>query len=220
MIIYSALMPCWHPFDSFFPDAEHILLGEGENPDRSDLDRHGGKGFLVLWGGEDIHPTQYNRENMGSHKGTRPSWRDLEEERMLRFAASIELPSVGVCRGAQLACAIAGGILAQDVSGHGRDHPIECSDGSRIIASSLHHQMMFPFEVEHKMLAWSAPSKSMYYRGLTESEEAVIEGFGEPEVVWFPQLRNLAIQGHPEFMDAGTAFNRKVHQWLLQSGIG
>ena len=87
-----------------------------------------------------------------------------------------------------------------------------------MITSSLHHQMMYPWEVEHELLAWSNEPLSSHYKGITPEEQAkipVIRGkICEPEVVWFPKIRTLAVQGHPEMMDAKCQFNLYLHDLL------
>lgn len=204
MILYSALYPDFYPFNKFHPGAELVTLDAGESPASKD-------GYLIIWGGGDIHPSQYGRQNRGSHVDANPSRRDLEEERMARDAIKLGLPIVGVCRGAQLACAIAGGILVQNVTGHSRDHLITTTSGKRILSSSLHHQLMYPWDVpKFEVLAHATPSRSDVYEGLEEREELVAAYEPEPEVIYFPEIAALAIQGHPEFMEVGCDFNQYV----------
>lgn len=208
MILYSALYDMFYPFDVFYPEAERITLHAGMSPTRND-------GWLIIWGGSDIHPSQYNRPIDGSNVNILPTKRDLEEERMLRVAASIGLRTLGVCRGAQLACAVAGGVLAQHVSGHTQSHVIETRDSRKLVTSSLHHQMMYPWNVEHELVAWTK-RRSVTYRGLTQEEVTEMHNHPEPEVVWFPTIQTLAIQGHPEFMRRTDEFNGAVHGWMRE----
>lgn len=214
LILYSALFEEFYPFDLFLPEGtEKRALRAGELPDRSD-------GWLIIWGGGDIHPSQYGRRIDGAHVGgANPTYRDQQEERMMRAAIEIGLPILGVCRGAQLACAVAGGVLIQHVTGHTSSHAIEILETKeKITTSSLHHQMMYPYEVDHEMIAISAPSRSSIYQGLMEEEEYVMGYEPEPEVVWFPKIKALAIQGHPEFMPSHTALNMNIKGWLAKYG--
>jgi len=214
--IYSALYPAFYPFDKWWPDATNISLKHGHLPDDDD-------GFLVLWGGGDIHPSWYNRTNVASQVYDKPSIRDEQEVRMAAHAIKLGLPILGVCRGAQFGCALAGGILVQHVSGHQSDHYMKTVEGKRIVTSSLHHQMMYPLKVEHELLAWSEPSRSGVYKGLTKDElKAFVDKEGnvkEPEVVWFPTVKCLAVQGHPEFMDHDCDFNKYLQQKMEHYGL-
>ena len=169
-------------------------------------------GFLVIWGGEDIHPSLYGEENLASFVDFTASERDLMELALIDKAVHLGMPVLGVCRGAQLCCAIAGGKLAQDIEGHGRSHNISTNDGRTFITSSVHHQMMYPFEVEHELLAWSTTQLSKHYVGLTPDEISKVEV--EPEVVYFPEQQFLAVQGHPEFMDENCAFNHYIGELI------
>ncbi len=141
--------------------------------------------------------------------GEKPSKRDQWEAILGQTAIQLGIPIVGVCRGAQLGCALAGGILVQDVSGHGGDHLIRTNDDQVLVTSSLHHQMLYPWEVDHELIAWADPELSRRYEGLSDLEEEMRDP-REPEIVWFPKIKCLAIQGHPEFMDPKCKFNQYV----------
>ena len=210
VILYSALLDDFYPFDIFHPDAEKRILQAGELPDNND-------GYLIVWGGGDIHPSQYGRENVASNTTGQPTRRDVEEERMMRRAIEIGLPIVGVCRGAQLACALAGGILVQHVTGHTSTHMMITGTGRRLTTSSLHHQLMYPWALpdeDYEIIGHATPSRSKEYLGLTEYEEQVAAYEVEPEIIWFPRIKALAIQGHPEFMEANCDFNQYVRELI------
>ena len=157
---------------------------------------------LVIWGGEDISTAFYNED--GGHwtdADRRLTRRDKVEADACEAAIKAGIPIIGVCRGAQLLCALAGGKLVQHVDGHNRgDHEVTTDDGRTIITTSLHHQMMWPYNgVEHKLIAWSREPKARTYAFNREKVKHVIQ-HPEPEIIWFPKIKGLAIQGHPEFM--------------------
>jgi putative glutamine amidotransferase len=213
--LYSALYNDFHPFDSFYPSAEKVVVKADAKLEAP--------GILIIWGGSDIHPALYNRPNTDSYVSLTPSPRDQAEAKLFAEAVRAGVFVVGVCRGAQLACALTGGILIQDVSGHSTGHRITTSDGQTLYSSSLHHQMMYPWEIPHELLAWSSTPKSVEYRGITDEELSRIptrefegsQGIVEPEVVMFPTTRCLAIQGHPEYLDADHPFNLYVRSLLV-----
>ena len=111
---------------------------------------------------------------------------------------------MGLCRGAQLACALAGGSLIQHVDNHGGGrHEVVNKDGEVFETTTCHHQMMNPWEIDHELIAWAAPSRSEQY--IVQYEE-LINMPVEPEVVFFPKIKALAIQGHPEWMQSSEPF--------------
>lgn len=186
-------------------------------------------GILIIWGGGDIHPALYDRENYHSYVGPNPSQRDQAESKLLAEAINSGVLTLGVCRGAQLGCAMSGGILVQDVDGHLYGHRITTIEGKTMPTSSLHHQMMYPWKVDHQLLAWSAMPRGTHYDGLTDEEfaawpkrtydsstEEASEGLVEPEIVWFPTTKCLAVQGHPEMMSPTCEFNRYLKDLLVQ----
>lgn len=210
MKIYSAIYKDYEPFSDFYPELETVYLKNGD----SKIDA---PGILLLWGGGDIHPSLYGRENAGSYVGNSPSLRDMDEVKLFLKAKDAGVFIVGICRGAQLGCAISGGILIQNVGGHSFSHHVSAHTGEKFVASSLHHQMMYPWDIEHKLLAWSTTPRSPDYKGISEEEwikwprrmydELKAEDIIEPEIVFFPTTKCLAIQGHPEMMNPTCAHN-------------
>jgi len=154
---------------------------------------------LVVWGGEDISPSLYGA-SPSSYTGARAtlSHRDLCESTACLEAIERGIPIIGICRGAQLVCAMAGGSLIQHVNNHGITHLMETNDGRRIQTTSVHHQMMYPFDTEYEMLAWCSPKRSTTYV-IEGDKQQDMEDKVEPEVVFFPRIKAIAIQGHPEF---------------------
>lgn len=218
MNIYSVYTNDYYPFDIWFPDAKKIRLQTGleQLPNEP--------GIMVFWGGGDIHPQIYNRPNEGSHVGKTLSVRDEVELALMLEAVQRNIPIVGICRGAQLACAVAGGVLIQDVPFHETDHFLTSSDGDSIWTSSVHHQMMYPWNVSYELLAWSQHSTILAFPGLAKEEilkipthigklEAIPRPM-EPEVVWFPEIQALAIQGHPEYMSPNCIFQQYIKRLI------
>lgn len=188
---YHAIFADDKPFRLYFPDAEHVTVDRAEELEKP--------GVLVIWGGGDISPAIYNRDvHPRTGAGDRITGRDRIEVALARKAIEIGMPIFGVCRGAQLVCAMAGGILVQHVTGHTNSgHLITLKSGKRIPYTTLHHQMMYPWKVKHELLGWTS-RLSHVYEGVSEEEAKLIEV--EPEIVVFPEINSFGVQGHPEFM--------------------
>jgi len=161
--------------------------------------------ILVLHGGEDISPSLYGQKpSQRTGASDELSARDISEVLLAKRAIELGIPIFGICRGAQLACALAGGSLVQHVENHvGHHHDVITADGEIYSTTTCHHQMMNPWNVPHELIAWSAPSLSDRY--IIEGEKEIEMPY-EPEVVFFPQIKCLAIQGHPEWMPKSSAF--------------
>lgn len=165
---------------------------------------------VLFTGGEDINPLLYE---CTPHE---TSWwseqRDSFEVHM--FKESLKHPNIklrlGICRGAQLFCALSGGLLVQDVTNHCRTHTMVNKKGENFQISSCHHQMQFPYNLpkeDYEILYWSTNNISSHYFGdkIVWKPEYV-----EPEVVLYKKHNLLAIQGHPEMMsnvETLTMFN-------------
>jgi putative glutamine amidotransferase len=155
--------------------------------------------ILVVWGGADINPALYGH-SIGKYTG-HGGQRDYVEWALMRQALSMGIPIIGVCRGAQMLCALAGGYLYQHVHNHaGYGHSVTTYDGKQFAVNSIHHQMMaIPNTVEHELLGWSTTRRSdEYYLG---DDTLAPPPEKEPEFVFFPKVQGYAIQWHPEGMD-------------------
>jgi putative glutamine amidotransferase len=162
------------------------------------------EGVLVLWGGEDINPDIYNHPR---HPLTgSPSNRDIVEVHLAQYAIDNGIPIVGICRGAQLLCALAGGSLIQDVHGHaGLSHVIvDVRTKKLTVVNSLHHQQMYLEEMpkdDYVLLATSDNFNEGHVgHSHTWKNRQPVDVNYEPEAVWFPKIKGLAIQWHPEYL--------------------
>ena len=154
---------------------------------------------LIIWGGADIDPALYkHRQSRTTYPGGK---RDYVEWELMNEAARLGIPIIGVCRGAQMLCALAGGFLYQDVRGHaGSNHYVTTYDGERFRVNSIHHQMLgIPKEGDHVLLAWASERLSDRYIVQNDIQSKPPEK--EPEFVYFPKIKGYAIQWHPEAMD-------------------
>ena len=175
---------------------------------------------LILWGGSDIGTSLYN-EKPQYHYGVQEeaSARDVFEWELIKKAVKAKIPIIGVCRGAQILCAFAGGKLVQHTGGHLYPHSVKTYDGKVFEqVSSSHHQMMFPFHLnddEYEVLATTNNLLGHFgnynsYQGITLDEVKTLKEEMEPEVVFYKKLNAMAIQSHPEWQ-----VNHPFTNWCL-----
>jgi GMP synthase-like glutamine amidotransferase len=203
------------PFNAVFNYGQNLMEKGFDNVDA-----------IVLWGGTDICPSYYGQKphptNQQQHG---PSVRDRNEWNAMKYARLKGIPIIGVCRGAQFLCVFSGGKLVQHVTGHnGGSHNIITADNQNLLmqTTSCHHQMMMPWKTDYRLLAWSSLRLSHTYEGETSADIVSDQTTKlEPEVVFFPKVRGLAIQGHPEWMQASDDFviwcNKQVSTLLLDN---
>jgi anthranilate/para-aminobenzoate synthase component II len=198
-----------YPFDAVFKSGQDVRA-----KGLTDVDA------VVLWGGQDIHPSLYNEVPHPQNEASAlVSERDAFEHRLVLACKAQGIPLIGVCRGAQLLCAEAGGTLVQHMFGHGYDHHIDTIKNKRIKVTSSHHQMMYPYKVPHTLIGWSDPPRCTRYEGAGGKEMNEMYTHHEAEIVYFPSIRGLAIQGHPEYAYASREFidfcNELVVEYLF-----
>ena len=158
-------------------------------------------GMLILWGGEDISPALYQQDVVHARAPSKPSARDVMEMRLFEQAVKLGIPIIGICRGAQLACALSGGTLYQHIQGgHHGDHQVETFDGKTMPTSSCHHQALNLENVDHELLAWDKERITTVFTDKTVTKVTI------PEVVLLKKTNTLAIQGHPEWMSHKDSF--------------
>lgn len=169
------------------------------------------KTALIIWGGADINPEYYKHP---MHSTTHPGGaRDRIEWGLVQRAIEIGMPIIGVCRGAQMVCAAAGGFLLQDVENHaGMGHFVHTYDIKSFHVNSIHHQMMAGLEaVDHELVAWRENRQGAPYGWKDDQWYTPPADFKEPEFVYFPKIRAYAIQWHPE----GMALRCEATQYIL-----
>lgn len=166
---------------------------------------------LIITGGTDVDPSHYGENAHPNTDQPRPE-RDTWELALLRAADRVALPTLGICRGAQLIALEAGGRLHQhlpEVIGHGRHSPSEpvFTDteitttpgsvlnslvGDRVIGGCHHHQAI----ADH-------PG----FSGTAHAADGTVEGI---EIDAGPTSRHrfcVGIQWHPETRPDVGLFN-------------
>ena len=153
--------------------------------------------LVVFTGGEDVTPYLYGAK---PHKATYYNY-DRDEAEIDAFidARKLNKKIIGICRGAQLLCVLAGGTLVQHQQ-HPFYHEVHTSEGEAIRVTSAHHQRMYPWgrrQPEFELLAW-AENLSPFSHGSSPDDD--MRGKPEAEICLFPTINSLAIQSHPEMV--------------------
>jgi putative glutamine amidotransferase len=195
MQMYSAYFQCGSDPFGLIQDEPITVRHPKDIPDNA-------KGFLLLHGGEDISPSLYGDPVSTTpycRASPTPTIRDQIEVDLVKRAQELNLIILGICRGAQLLCALDGGKLVQHIVGHNdHNHMIVNPDNQVKLGKSntAHHQMMLP-------------KKSRMTRILGVVNEPIL-GYSEintlreypniPEIVEFKRLNAFGVQFHPEWM--------------------
>ena len=205
MRLVSACYPYFDPFDEL--DNVNDCVSTEHPADLQEDD------VLIVWGGADIWPGYYNKGlSPKSHAYPIPSNRDRCEWELMQQAVRLGLPIIGVCRGAQMLCALAGGYLMQHITGHSGSHLVHTSEGEDILVNSIHHQMMVPAHTRHKILA-EIPHHSLRSDEYWD-EDRKVDHHQEPEFIHFNDVNGWAIQWHPEMMPVTSPANQYILRTL------
>lgn len=158
--------------------------------------------LALFTGGEDINPAIYGH---GVHKTTcyNPK-RDEHEVLVAHLAHTTGTPMAGICRGAQLLNALAGGTLYQHIDGHaisGTHAVQDARTGEIWQTNSYHHQGIIPTSA-CEVLAYSNICTSKEFTpspGLTKVHMYPRGTSMDVEVFHYPKKKLFGFQGHPEF---------------------
>lgn len=164
--------------------------------------------IILMPGGNDWNPALYG-EKAGSN-----TFFNIEQDRgqwkQMNSAFKANKLIVGICRGAQGATIFSGGRLVQDVN-HPAMHLIQTNyEGVKgeYLVNSLHHQMCDPYLLPKDEYELIGSSKELSPRHLNGDDKNIdtsyfekdLDGFiKEPEIIYYPKTRCLAIQCHPEY---------------------
>lgn len=211
-------------------DVEDELIKHMKDPDRAPFGKYTNlqiknRTIAFFDGGTDINSNLYSQTPHS--KNDKP---DNDRDKLeLAFYHSLynKVLKLGICRGAQLLTVIVGGTLIQDVTGHNSNHSIltfkdfhnNKQASQRIVSNSSHHQMMYPFKLDknrYEILAASEAFRSDHYQIEKDKQIRLYQDFVEPEIVFYPMNKALAIQGHPEWASADTSYHRFCKHLILQ----
>lgn len=170
---------------------------------------------LILAGGGDMDPSEFDEPNLGSVEIDRP--RDQVELALVNRCVSENKPILGICRGQQVLNIALGGTIYQDMNppmldihaqkenGESRYHPIGIGIytmlhdlyGDEIVVNSSHHQAVFKLGQGLYKTAWD--------------ENGVVEGLQHSILPFW------AVQFHPEQMNGadGGPDGQKIFDFFL-----
>ena len=164
------------------------------------LDRMKQSDLLVFCGGTDINSQLYGevRHPLSDHPD---STRDIFETILWKEARRLDIPTVGICRGAQLLNVLSGGLLDQHTDSHFKGHTIKLVDEELtgiqwMYAPANHHQVMLPSE-DATILA-------------------VSDANGDTEVVYYHHSRSLCHQPHPEWVSTSPMNRNPYYNWFFE----
>lgn len=172
-------------YDVFFADTPEKLQQGIEECDT-----------VLFTGGSDVSPHLYGEQRHATTVSNLD--RDKFEVHVYKRALAKKKSFLGICRGAQFLCVMAGGKLIQDVTGHTQSHMIEDGFGNKLLMTSTHHQMMHPVGTDCIKIAWAKYPQSKHYFNGEGGSYFMPFAHEEPEIIYFKEIDALAIQGHPE----------------------
>jgi len=167
--------------------------------------------LIIFPGGSDINPELY-KQPVGRYTHF---YKNIDERQLEYFNPHLgKKRFFGICRGLQLLTAMAGGELVQH-SSHPFFHRITTYDGKILGTNSLHHQQAYLGNLveneDYQLLAWAENLSNTHLNG-NDVEYDLPRDYKEPEVVYYPKIKAMGIQGHPEM----GGMPLETSEWLVE----
>jgi len=168
---------------------------------------------IILTGGEDINPLQYNDTINQKVCGPINFSRDTLERKLFNFALEHKVPLIGVCRGMQMMNVASGGTLYGDIPSEIGTTVIHRNNGEVMheIAIVDTCSFIFPFGTDTFMV------NSWHHQGLKDLSEnlrIIARSFdGLPEAVVMEKSTHpfmIAVQFHPERLGKENPIHQKM----------
>ena len=168
---------------------------------------------IILTGGEDINPLQYNDTINQKVCGTINFSRDTLERKLFDFALEHKVPLIGVCRGMQMMNVASGGTLYGDIPTEIGTIVIHRNNGEVKHEISIIDtcSLIFPIGTDTFMV------NSWHHQGLKDISEnlrIIARSFdGLPEAVVMEKSTHpfmIAVQFHPERLGKENPIHQKI----------
>jgi len=168
---------------------------------------------IILTGGEDINPLEYNDSINLKVCGTINYQRDTLERKLFDFALEHKTPLIGVCRGMQMMNVASGGTLYGDIPSEIGTSVIHRNKGEVMheIAIVDTCSFIFPIATDTFMV------NSWHHQGLKDISEnlrIIARSFdGLPEAVVMEKSAHpfmIAVQFHPERLGKDNLIHQKM----------
>ena len=168
---------------------------------------------IILTGGEDINPLEYNDTANIKVCGTINYKRDTLERKLFNFALAYKIPLIGVCRGMQMMNVASGGTLYGDIPSEIGTTVIHRNNGEVMheIAIVDTCSLIFPIRTDTFMV------NSWHHQGLNDLSKnlrVIARSFdGLPEAVVMEKSAHpfmIAVQFHPERLGKENPIHQKM----------
>jgi putative glutamine amidotransferase len=177
---------------------------------------------FILTGGGDIDPSRYGGLRHETNYGIDPE-RDVFELAVARHIIDSGLPTLGICRGAQILNIVEGGTLIEHIPDEFGEsvlhrapprepipHTIKLKPGSRLL-------QVLQIE-EFQVTSWhhQAPRKvADSFAVVATASDGIVEAIEKPDHPWM-----IAVQWHPELTAASDPLQQRLFDALVAIAKG
>ena len=179
---------------------------------------------IILTGGEDINPLQYNDTSNINLCGRINDSRDTLERKLFDYAFENKLPLIGVCRGMQMMNVASGGTLYGDIPTEIGTTVVHRNDGEVMHEIAItsdneyYNNLIFPLNQDTFLV------NSWHHQGLKDIAESVLiiarSYDGLPEAAVMDTSSHpfmIAVQFHPERLGKANGIHQQMRTSFFQA---
>lgn len=159
---------------------------------------------LLLTGGPDIDPRLYGEKKQNKKVYGVNQVRDRTEKLALEEAERRGVPVLGICRGAQIINAVAGGTLKQHIGDKHRNSSHIVNVDPRTALGKAAGDRLWVVSLHHQMVERLAPGYVVSSRAPDGTNESIESADG----------RVMGVQFHPE-EDPNADYSRAIFRWIV-----
>ena len=174
---------------------------------------------IILTGGEDINPLEYNDTTNIKVCGTINFSRDTLERKLFDFALENKIPLIGVCRGMQMMNVASGGSLYGDIPSEIGTTVIHRNNGEVMHEIALSRSNPYYTNLIFPLYKDTFLVNSWHHQGLKDISEnlrIIARSYdGLPEAAVMNSLVHpfmIAVQFHPERLGKDNAIHKQMRE--------
>ncbi|ADG70829.1 gamma-glutamyl-gamma-aminobutyrate hydrolase family protein [Brachyspira murdochii] len=196
------------PFLMPITEDEEIIKKMAENVDG-----------IIMTGGVDVHPFRFNEEPI-EKIGTISAERDDFDFKLMKYAAEMNKPILGICRGIQVINVYFGGTLIQDIPAQRNTNILHSQTAEYHVAT--HKIQIVKDSIIYDMLGESSEVNSFHHQAIDKlakdfkvtaaSKDGIVEAIEYKKKDSFI----LGVQWHPELMSAKSVKMQNIFDMFVE----
>ncbi|WP_020004175.1 gamma-glutamyl-gamma-aminobutyrate hydrolase family protein [Brachyspira innocens] len=174
---------------------------------------------IIMTGGVDVHPFRFNEEPI-EKIGTISDERDDFDFKLMKYAAEMNKPILGICRGIQVINVYFGGTLIQDIPTQRNTNILHSQTAEYHVAT--HKIQIVKDSIIYDMLGESSEVNSFHHQAIDKlAKDFKVTATAKDGIVEAIEYKKkdsfiLGVQWHPELMSAKSVKMQNLFDMFVE----